>query len=551
MSSMKEWAVEKLSVFLGFDPETLEEQVYPYLMSLNTSNELVEHLTNLLGTDESTMKFIQEFASRRFPPTQPTLAQPRALQAVSSKPTSRTSSAGNSRSASPQARSSTEIHESTVGQSFSNEQNVYRKKDVEDNYFVGTRKAKKEVKPNAEAHPDQATGTLSTDRAPETANSSATKATGSGKLISEKLAPKKKKGSEIMNLEDALKELNIMTNVSDNKKRQACNCQATKHELLSISPNCLTCGKIICVKEGPGPCTFCGTPVLSKEQQLELIAEAKRKRAETAREKNRQLHKKSTAPSKSQGMARYASKLGGSIISDSSDDWLGPAEWEEQQRKAEESRLAAEMHKEKLLDFQRTSAKRTTVIDQATDYELPSDGGNIWLSPQERAMQVKKQQSNLKRLDNTGKRKVMTIDLATRNVVMEEAPEPDESEDEYEGIKMTPAQRTYLERQKEAKSIRRPTAAASSESPSQSSSGTFANNPFLNRTDAPTFIRGVIPAKDKKKSTVSDKAESSKPKPKQAVPSRVQDDSNSHGAEHLLIGGEDGSRDIVIEPIRG
>ena len=45
MSSMKDWAVEKLSVFLGFDPETLQEQVYPYLMSIGSSNELVEHLT--------------------------------------------------------------------------------------------------------------------------------------------------------------------------------------------------------------------------------------------------------------------------------------------------------------------------------------------------------------------------------------------------------------------------------------------------------------------------------------------------------------------------
>jgi hypothetical protein len=112
--------------------------------------------------------------------------------------------------------------------------------------------------------------------------------------------------------------------------------------------------------------------VLSKEQQLELIAEAKRKRAEAAREKNRQLNKKSTAPMKSQGMARYASKLGGALISDHGDDWLGPAEWEEQQRKAEESRLAAEMHKEKLLDFQRTSAKRTTVIGKLMEKGFPS-----------------------------------------------------------------------------------------------------------------------------------------------------------------------------------
>lgn len=52
-------------------------------------------------------------------------------------------------------------------------------------------------------------------------------------LISEKLAPKKKKGSEIMNLEDALKELNIMTNTSDSKKRQACNCQGELINMLS------------------------------------------------------------------------------------------------------------------------------------------------------------------------------------------------------------------------------------------------------------------------------------------------------------------------------
>jgi hypothetical protein len=131
---------------------------------------------------------------------------------------------------------------------------------------------------------------------------------------------------------------------------------------LTISPNCLTCGKIICVQEGPGPCTFCGTPVLSKEQQLELIAEAKRKRAEAAREKNRQMQKKSTAPMASHGTSRYASKLSGAIVSERSKDWLGPAEWEEQQRLAEQSRLEAEEHKEKLLEFQRSGAKRTTVI---------------------------------------------------------------------------------------------------------------------------------------------------------------------------------------------
>jgi hypothetical protein len=162
-------------------------------------------------------------------------------------------------------------------------------------------------------------------------------------------------------------------------------------------------------------------------------------------------------------------------------------------------------------------------------------------------MQLKKQQSNLKRLENTGKRKVMTIDLATRNVVMEDAPEPDESDEEDQDMKMTPAQRTFLERQKEANRAKKPT--TESAATSQGSSGTYAHNPFLKRMDAPTFIRGVIPAKTEKKAVSSSKAGSSKATPEKKPSSRVQDDINARGAEQLLIGGEDGSRDIVIEPV--
>jgi len=40
--------------------------------------------------------------------------------------------------------------------------------------------------------------------------------------------------------------------------REECNCQATLHYLVN---NCLSCGKIICSKEGPGPCYYCGEMV--------------------------------------------------------------------------------------------------------------------------------------------------------------------------------------------------------------------------------------------------------------------------------------------------
>jgi hypothetical protein len=49
---------------------------------------------------------------------------------------------------------------------------------------------------------------------------------GRSTLISDKLnSNKKKKASEIMNLEDALKELNIKTTMSESKNRRPCNCQ--------------------------------------------------------------------------------------------------------------------------------------------------------------------------------------------------------------------------------------------------------------------------------------------------------------------------------------
>jgi hypothetical protein len=67
MSLMKDWAVEKLSVFLGFDPETLQEQVYPYLMSIGSSNELVEHLT--VSDKFSRPRFSRPLVP--FPTTQP------------------------------------------------------------------------------------------------------------------------------------------------------------------------------------------------------------------------------------------------------------------------------------------------------------------------------------------------------------------------------------------------------------------------------------------------------------------------------------------------
>ena len=38
-------------------------------------------------------------------------------------------------------------------------------------------------------------------------------------------------------------------------------CTASRHALVN---NCLSCGKIVCMREGPGPCFFCGMTVAAQ-----------------------------------------------------------------------------------------------------------------------------------------------------------------------------------------------------------------------------------------------------------------------------------------------
>jgi len=102
--------------------------------------------------------------------------------------------------------------------------------------------------------------------------------------------------------------------------------------------------------------------------------------------------------------------------------------------------LKAKEHRDRLLGFQAQNAKRTTVRDEAADFETPMSGGNIWASPAERAKQLKKQQKVLKeqewnaRPEYEKRRQVVSIDLVKGKVVKRmgavERPKEVESEDE-------------------------------------------------------------------------------------------------------------------------
>ncbi|EGF80495.1 hypothetical protein BATDEDRAFT_88748 [Batrachochytrium dendrobatidis JAM81] len=144
--------------------------------------------------------------------------------------------------------------------------------------------------------------------------------------------------------------------------RPVCECMAALHGLVS---NCLNCGKIVCVFEGEGPCSTCGNQVQASNRHFAL-----------------NLDTQST------------------IDFDK-----------------------AQARKNKLLDFDRHSTSRTKVHDAASDFDLSSDTTNKWLTPEERGLALRKQQE-IERIKAEQKtRRVMTIDVENRRVVLETEPD--------------------------------------------------------------------------------------------------------------------------------
>ncbi|CAI9753864.1 unnamed protein product [Fraxinus pennsylvanica] len=138
-----------------------------------------------------------------------------------------------------------------------------------------------------------------------------------------------------------------------------CSCQARRHQLVS---NCLSCGKIVCEQEGEGPCNFCGALVL-----------------------------------------REGSTYGGL------DEGAVPAS---------DSDAAAEAYAKRLVDYDRNSAARTTVIDDQSDYYAIE--GNSWLSAEEKELLLKKREE-LEEAERAKRSKVvMTFDLLGRKVLLNE-----------------------------------------------------------------------------------------------------------------------------------
>ncbi|KAF9318162.1 hypothetical protein BG003_011722 [Podila horticola] len=312
------------------------------------------------------------------------------------------------------------------------------------------------------------------------------------------------------------------------------NLVATKHKLNVFAPNCLNCGKIICALEGPGPCTSCGKPVVSVDQQQAMVLELKREKALLAKQQNNASAKR-RAKVTAVSTAGYASKLGGgmSSVTGAAGGWveLDPNQvaglTEEEELEEAKKASLAHAHKERLLEYDRTSARRSHVIDQATDFVLPGDRPNLWLTEEERQAEAIKAQQNQEKVTAAAsgyqRAKVMTIDVKNRRVVVE-ATSSFAEEEEVDDSVPEPVSKVDL-----AKST-----SISGGNRHGGQGGAFAQNPLLRLGETPTFLptghstkkgsRGGGGANKNMKEKIL-KAKAEKPKI-----SRLQYDDGSHAA---------------------
>ncbi|KAJ2604564.1 hypothetical protein H4R99_001732 [Coemansia sp. RSA 1722] len=312
-----------------------------------------------------------------------------------------------------------------------------------------------------------------------------------------------------------------------NRKRVKCECQGSEHQLLA---NCLTCGRIVCEHEGPGPCMFCGNDVQSPDQQLQMHMRRLLHREQTASEAATDTE---TKPRPKPAVAAvgnsYSAKVAGgptaapragnllwdedeavaATVADSNQHNQNTSQQKQQQQRPEEVSEAeylqlafqalqidqatasaetvaqaeawarATRRKERLLDYDRTAAQRTRLIDQASDFD--PDATTKWMSPEEKALAEARSAARAQANQDRASRlqsglRVLRLDLATGSVDLQR---PDEKVADNEPAAYQPPL---------------PQAVATAH-PRGSADGVFAHNPLLKDAAEPRF---VLPAQKKK-----------------------------------------------------
>ena len=474
-ASLEQWALPRLQQLLPLDEESLK-QVIQYTDTL-PKDAAAEHLKNLLGDDGKALEFISGFNLRR--PNAPGRSSSAQVAGAGSGVAAPGPTNHDRQQGGPPAprggrggrgKKRANIH-SLPARQLEDRGNVgggYVKKDEEDYMPKAARRQndrqthKDAVAENMalrEEKPDATKMPLITDDASATNKPITSKPppSAAGTLISDSLSPRKGPSAQssrnaspapktkvnitggtamhgasstLSDLDSAIRSLEVQTNPSlasgdaAELEKRKCNCMATRHPLLDIAPNCLRCGKIICVKQGLGPCTHCGSPLLSSDDIAKVLRVLKDERGEERMRANNAAHKK---PDVAHGKTRaftgrdFLATAAASSSSTRSSPLSSAAATPAGSDDDEADR--AKQHRDKLLGFQAQNARRTQIHDEAADYDVPAAGTSMWASPAERAQQLKRQQRVLREMEWNARpeyerrQMVASIDLKGKRVV--------------------------------------------------------------------------------------------------------------------------------------
>ena len=450
-------------------PESELQQVLEYAATLS-KHEAVEHFSNLLGDSPQVVDFISSFNSQRADPGAKAPAPTPAAVPAASAPAKVSRSSDIDAVPKPQRGSKKKrpLHTPAPRQVIAPGPapgSAYNKKNREDDYisgrpgtstpFNGAPSPTNQPVPNSATPPPprpSAAGTLVSELGlpkpkPKPRSTPASRSSTPGpnsrsttpatKISIAGGTPMQGASTALADLDDAIRTLEATTNPTHASNSAAgtaarrCNCVAARHPLQTAAPNCLSCGKVVCVKEGLGPCTSCGAPLLGAADVQTMIRELREERGREKMVADRGAHRRAAVagPGRSVGLAGRLAAAGG----DGGGSGGGGA--------AAEAR--AREHRDRLLGFQAQNARRTTVRDEAADFDA-TVGGSIWASPEERARELKRQQKMLREMewnarpDYEKRRQVVSIDLVGGKIVkkmaaIERPPSPEDIPDDADG----------------------------------------------------------------------------------------------------------------------
>lgn len=471
-------SIHQLSRLLPLPDDELQ-QVLDYASTLSKT-EAVTHFSNLLGDSPPVIDFISTFNARRKDPTVPQ-PQPAAVHTPSASSSSRTQPKAQKPAAAAETiepvprharqgkKKKAPLHalEARRLDDYGGPAGkAYNKKDSDLEYITQRSSAPNSNQPSRGNSPPRPSNKEPTPVKAQPAKVEAStsqqqkSSAASGYLISDGLSKKSKpkstpvsrtstpkpansgnvtkvsisggvpmagQSTALADLDAAIRSLEITTNPTLEKdtKSRRCNCVATRHPIQAAAPNCISCGKVICLKEGLGPCTFCGTPLLSADEIQAMVRELKDERGREKQAANAAAHRRAD-------------------VAKTPAPFTPPRGLDGDAPSLSEAAVKAREHRDKLLNFQAQNAKRTTVRDEAADFDVSgamSGTGNMWATPEERAKELKRQQKIMREMEWNARpeyekrQQVISIDLSGRRVVKTVAPierpaTPEEDDDD-------------------------------------------------------------------------------------------------------------------------